>query len=70
MSLKGGKENERPEKRVAALEKAVENGNSELKFALSCWSTVLLQFVEDFQISSPEVDRVVDLLKEKAKEVG
>lgn len=55
------------EKRVAALEKAIEDGNSELKSAIDCWSTVLLQFVEDFQISSPEVDRVVDFLKAKAK---
>lgn len=68
--LKEGRKTNDLKKRVAALEKAVENGNSELKFALSCWSTVLLQFVEDFQISSPEVDRVVDLLKEKAKKVG
>lgn len=54
-------------KRVAALEETIKDGNSELKCAIHCWSIVLLQFVEDFRISSPEVDRVVGLLKEKAK---
>ena len=53
------------EKRIAALEQKLEDGNKNLDQLINCWTTVLLQFIEDFRISTPEIDQMVEELKQK-----
>lgn len=52
------------EKRIAALELALKNGKDNLESAIRGWNLILLQFVKDFRISSPEIDKLVDELKQ------
>lgn len=52
------------EKRIAALELALKNGKGDLESAIRGWNLILLQFVKDFRISSPEIDKLVDELKQ------
>lgn len=42
-----------------------ESGNKNLDQLINCWTTVLLQFIEDFRISTPEIDQMVEELKQK-----
>lgn len=55
------------EKRVATIERRLEEANKNLGQLLDCWTTVLLQFIEDFRISTPEIDQIVEELKRKEK---
>ena len=58
-------DNQTLEKRIAAIERQLEDGKKELKFAIDSWTTVLLKFIDDFAISSPELDELVTKLKQK-----
>ena len=53
------------EKRIAVLEQILEDSNKNLDQLINCWTTVLLQFIEDFRISTPEIDQMVEDLKRK-----
>lgn len=53
------------EKRIAAIERQLEDGKKELKFAIDSWTTVLLKFIDDYAISSPELDELVTELKQR-----
>ncbi len=54
------------EKIIAVLEQILENSNKNLDQLINCWTTVLLQFIEDFRISTPEIDQMVEELKQTA----
>lgn len=53
------------EKRIAALEGQLKDDKKKLNFAVDSWITVLLQFVDDFAISNPKIDKLVEELRQK-----
>lgn len=53
------------EKRIAALELQLKNDEEKIEFAVDCWVTVLLQFIDDFNVTSPEIDKMVERLRQK-----
>lgn len=61
----GNEQMESLEKRVAALEQALQDGKKELEYIVDTWQETILQFAQDFAIDNPKLREISQKLKQK-----
>lgn len=52
------------EKRIAALERQLKNGSENLEFVVDTLVILLLQFAEDFNVTSPELESRIEKIRQ------
>lgn len=52
------------EERIAALERQLKDGSEKLEFVVDTLVILLLQFAEDFNVTSPELESRIEKIKQ------
>ena len=55
------------EKRIAALERQLKDGSENLEFVVDTLVILLLQFAEDFNVTSPELESPIEKIRQMKK---
>lgn len=55
------------EKRIAALERQLKDGSEKLEFVVDTLIVLLLQFAEDFNVTSPELESRIEKIRQMKK---
>ena len=55
------------EKRIAALEEQLKDGSEKLEFVVDTLIVLLLQFAEDFNVTSPELESRIEKIRQMKK---
>ena len=52
------------EERIAALERQLKDGSEKLEFVVDTLVILLLQFAEDFNVTSPELESRIEKIRQ------
>lgn len=55
------------EKRIAALERQLKDSSEKLEFVVDTLIVLLLQFAEDFNVTSPELESRIEKIRQMKK---
>ena len=55
------------EERIAALERQLKDGSEKLEFVVDTLVILLLQFAEDFNVTSPELESRIEKIRQMKK---
>ena len=55
------------EERIAALERQLKDGSEKLEFVVDTLIVLLLQFAEDFNVTSPELESRIEKIRQMKK---